>query len=253
MNNFITQSMVLAAGLGKRLRPLTDVTPKPLIPVGGTCMLDRVLNHLLKAGIQKCVVNTHHLAEQIHNHLSTSPIPTTLISHEKELLETGGGICKALPNFEGTPFFSVNADIWWEDHLSISGEVTVFDRLQQVWNPEHMDALLLLIPKDHTLGYTGSGDFFIDHPTGLLEHRGNHNTAPFIYGGIQLLHPRLFDNISPSPFSIVSLYQRAEKNQRLYGIIYEGLWGDIGTLEALAQINAFLEEQEETSWRGMKI
>lgn len=226
----ITQAMVLAAGIGQRLRPLTDTTPKPLIPVAGTTMLDHALNQLAEVGVLRCVVNTHHLARQIVGHLQNRPIPEVIISHEPELLDTGGGLAKALPYFNGEPFFVLNADIWWRD----SGP-SALRNLNEMWDSTKMDALLLLVPHKKAIGYSGSGDYFLN-ADGRAIYRGDEPTAPYIFSGIRIIHPRLLANETVHPFSIVPFFHKAEKKGRLYGLVFEGDWGDMGTLESLKEI-----------------
>lgn len=227
----ITQAMVLAAGEGRRLRPLTDHTPKPLIPVGGKMMLDHALDQLAIAGIQRCVVNTYHLADQIEAHLRQRTNPETIISHETTLLDTGGGLMKALPHFGGEPFFVLNADIWWRD-----SDCSSLIQLNKFWNSSKMDALLLLVPVEKAMGYTGVGDYFLT-AEGKATYRKDQPTAPYIFSGIRIIHPRLLEGQEVHPFSIVPLFHKAEEQGRLFGVAYGGDWGDIGTLESLKAIN----------------
>ena len=227
----ITQAMVLAAGEGRRLRPLTDHTPKPLISVGGKMMLDHALDQLEAVGVKRCVVNTYHLADQIETHVKERTSPEVVISHETILLDTGGGLMKALPHFEGEPFFVLNADIWWRDTCQSS-----LEQLNQFWDSSQMDALLLLVPVEKALGYTGIGDYFLT-PEGHAHYRKDQPTAPYIFSGIRIIHPRLLAGQEVRPFSIVPLFHKAEEQSRLFGLIYDGDWGDIGTLESLKAIN----------------
>jgi N-acetyl-alpha-D-muramate 1-phosphate uridylyltransferase len=231
----ITQAMILAAGLGKRLRPLTDTTPKPLVPVGGKTLLDHALDQAASAGITHCVINTHHLAGQIHDHVKGRTHPRITLSPESELLETGGGITKALPHFHGEPFFALNADIWWQD-------AGVLQRLSDMWEPEKMDALLLLAPLKKAIGYSGSGDYFLN-PDGRTRHRGDKPAAPYIFSGIRILHPRLFAGQAVRPFSIIPLFHQAEQQGRLYGLAHEGPWGDIGTATSLEKVREYTTTQ----------
>jgi len=228
----ITQAMILAAGLGKRLRPLTDTTPKPLIAVGGKTLLDHALDQAAKAGVTHCVINTYHLAEQIHHHLKSRTQPHITFSDEAELLETGGGIAKALPHFHSKPFFVLNADIWWQDG-------GVFQQLSNRWDSEKMDALLLLVPLKRAIGYTGPGDYFL-HPNGRARYRKNEPTAPYIFSGIRIVHPQLFAGQTVRPFSIIPLFHQAEQQDRLYGLIHEGPWGDIGTAASLEGVRKYV-------------
>lgn len=231
----IKQAMVLAAGEGRRLRPLTETTPKPLIPIAGVTMLDHALDQLAYAGVEKCVVNTYYLASQIHHHVKNRKAPQIIISHEKELLNTGGGIVNALPHFKGQPFFVLNADIWWRD---LHG--SCLQQLYDFWNSDDMDALLLLTPKEQGIGFEGRGDYDL-MPDGKLIYRGDKDTAPYIHNGIRILHPRLFANQNVHAFSMMTSLHQAEKNGRLYGLVFEGEWGDIGTLESLGIIKSYVE------------
>lgn len=231
----ITQAMVLAAGEGRRLRPLTEHTPKPLISVGGKTMLDHALDQLAAIGITQCVVNTHHLADQIHAHLEGRTSPNIVVSHEPDLLDTGGGIAKALPHFNKNPFFVLNADIWWVD-----GHQSCLQQLNKIWDPAKMDALLLLVPLESAIGFDGAGDYFLT-PEGRAQHRGNKTAAPYIFSGIRILHPRLFEGQKVQPFSIMPLFHKAESEGRLYGTVFDGDWGDIGTLDSLKEIQEVVE------------
>lgn len=231
----ITQAMVLAAGEGRRLRPLTERTPKPLIPLAGTTLLDHALDQLALGGITRCVVNTHHLAEQVHTHLKERICPQIIISHETELLDTGGGVAKALPYFKGEPFFALNADIWWKD----AAHQPCLSQLEEMWDSNKMDALLLLAPTKKAIGYAGAGDYFL-HPHGRAQFRGKEAAAPYVFSGIRILHPRLLANQGVKAFSIVPFFHKAESQGRLYGCVYEGEWGDIGTRESLKMIQDHL-------------
>ncbi len=227
----ITQAMILAAGEGRRLRPLTDHTPKPLIQVGGKVMLDHALDQLAAVGVTRCVINTHHLADQIQAHVKGRTNPEVIISHETKLLNTGGGIMKALPHFEGEPFFVLNADIWWRDTDRSS-----LAQLNHFWDSSQMDALLLLVQVEKAIGYTGVGDYFLTSED-KASYRKNQPTAPYIFSGIRIIHPRLLAGQEVCPFSIVPLFHQAEEQGRLFGLVFEGDWGDIGTLESLKAIN----------------
>lgn len=226
----ITQAMVLAAGEGRRLRPLTEHTPKPLIQLGGKAMLDHVLDGLAAVGVTRCVVNTHHLADQIQAHVKKRPYPEIIISHEPDLLDTGGGITKALPYFGGEPFFVVNADIWWRDKRH-----SCLRQLNALWDSARMDALLLLAPVKTAIGYEGAGDYFL-FPDGHVRYRGDAPTAPYVFSGIRILHPRLLTGQEVRPFSIMPFFHKAERQGRLYGMAHEGDWGDMGTWEGLRAI-----------------
>ena len=237
-----TRAMVLAAGLGLRMRPLTQTLPKPLLDVGGETMLDHALNRLADAGVTEAVVNTHWLPEKIETHLERRALakapPRTVISREDDLLETGGGIAKALPHFGGEAFYVVNADIVWRD-----GTIPALHRLARAWDGERMDALLLLTATVRATGYDGSGDFLMDS-VGLLTRRPERTVAPFVFTGVQIVHPRLFDGGPGGAFSMNVLYDRALEAGRLSGIAHDGDWYHVGTPAAIAEAEAEILERE---------
>lgn len=227
-----SHAMVLAAGKGLRMRPLTEHTPKPLIPVAGRCMLDRAFDRLDDAGVVHRVVNVHWLGERIAAHLANHA--GVLLSHEDVLLETGGGVARALPLLGASAFFVCNADIIWLD-----GTAPALSRLAAAWNDVHMDALLLLQPVAKAFGYEGRGDFArLDD--GRLRRRAREEGAPLVFTGVQILHPRLFEDAPRGPFSLNILYDRAEAAGRLYGLIHDGAWLHIGTPATLAEAEAWL-------------
>lgn len=226
--------MVLAAGLGLRLRPLTDKVPKPLVRVAGRTMLDRVLDHLVVAGVERAVVNSHHLADQIEAHLAARDAPPVVLSHEPELLETGGGIVRALPRLGPRAFYAANADIIWAD-----GPTPALARLAAAWNDDAMDALLLVHPHGRAVGFDGAGDFFRAR-SGALRRRGGRSRAPYVFTGVQVLHPRLFDGAPAGAFSMNVLYDRALADGRLFGLVHDGDWFHVGTPAALAEAETIL-------------
>jgi MurNAc alpha-1-phosphate uridylyltransferase len=218
--------MVLAAGLGTRLRPITDATPKPLVRVRGRALLDHALDRLQALGVEKIVVNTHYKAAQIEAHLAQRTAPAVAISHEDELLETGGGVVKALPLLDDR-FYVVNSDVFWLD-----GKVPALERLARAWD-DSMDALLLLQRSTTAIGYDGIGDYLLD-PLGVPKRRGERQIAPYIFSGLQILHRRLLDDRAlPKKFSLGRLYDRAEAAGRLRAIVHDGEWYHIGTPAAL--------------------
>ena len=231
------RAMVLAAGRGLRLRPLTDRTPKPLIAVGGRTMLDRVLDHLAAAGVGTAVVNAHWLAGQIEERLAARAAPRIVLSPEAELLETGGGVANALAHLGAGPFFAANADIVWTD-----GPAPALGRLAAAWRDAAMDALLLVHPVAGAVGYDGAGDFRID-ASGRLAARGGAAAAPLAFTGVQILHPRLFADAPGGAFSLNVLYRRAAAAGRLFGLVHDGAWYHVGTPSALAAARAALERQ----------
>ena len=202
-------------------------------------MLDHVLDQLADAGINRCVVNTHYLAAHIQSHLQKREHPEITLSHEEEILDTGGGIAKALPHFKDKPFFVINADIWWRD-----GDQSCFHTLSQRWDASQMDMLLLLTPRETAIGYTGTGDYFLT-PDGRARYRDTPVPAPYIYSGIRLMHPRIFPSAATGAFSIVPYFHKAEEQGRLYGVIHNGEWGDIGTPESLEAVNAHISRGGE--------
>ena len=225
--------MVLAAGLGLRMRPLTEHTPKPLIPVAGRCMLDRVFAHLDAVGVPSRVVNAHWLAPRLHAHLAGRP--GVALSDEAELLETGGGVARALPLLGAAPFYVCNADVLWTD--GAAGPALA--RLAAAWDDAAMDALLLLVARERAFGYDGPGDF-LRGDDGRLARRAADITAPFVFTGVQILHPRLFADAPSGAFSLNLLYDRAQRAGRLYGLVHDGGWYHIGTPAALAAAEARL-------------
>lgn len=235
-----TKAMLLAAGLGTRMRPLTDTMPKPLIPVLGVALIDRILDWFSGSGVNDIVVNSHYKAEMLASHLKRRNAPAIRISHEPDLLETGGGIKKALPLLGQTPFFSANSDT-----LCIDGKKPALHRLSEAWG-EHMDALLLLHPTEKAVGYDGKGDFFL-LSDGRLRRRTTENYAPFVFTGVQLLHPRLFDAAPEGAFSMNVLYNRGMgadgSLQRIYGLAHDGDWLHVGDPKGLKLAEDWFRQQ----------
>lgn len=229
------RAMVLAAGEGRRMRPLSDSLPKPLIEVQERAMIDRVLDKLAEAGVEEVVVNLHHLGEQVRAHLQDRQAPRILFSEEPELLETGGGVVKALPLLGDAPFFVVSSDIHWLD-----GTLSVFRRLADRWDPERMDGLLLLHPTVTAFGYDGPGDFCMD-PRGQVSYRPERELAPFVFAGIQLFKPEVFAGRKVERFPLVETYRTLAEAGRLYGLRHEGEWFQVGTPEDLRRTEAVLD------------
>jgi N-acetyl-alpha-D-muramate 1-phosphate uridylyltransferase len=223
----VESGMVLAAGLGTRLRPITDRIPKPLVSVGGKALIDHAIDRLAEAGVKRVVVNVHYKAEMVERHLAARRSPAIALSREDELLETGGGILKALPLLDDV-FYVVNSDVIW-----LEGTVPALKRLARAWDLARFDALLLLQRTTSALGYTGQGDFFVD-PLGAVRRRREREVAPFLFAGLQILHRRLFDGKSPGKFSINLLWDKALAAGRLGAIVHDGEWYDIGNPEGLA-------------------
>jgi MurNAc alpha-1-phosphate uridylyltransferase len=225
--------MVLAAGLGKRMRPLTDTVPKPLVKVGGMALIDYMLDRLADAGVETAVVNVHYFADQIEKHLKPRTRPKILISDERaELLDTGGGVVKALPLLGDAPFFHVNSDTIW-----IEGVTPNLKRLGAMFDPASMDGLLLLAATATSIGYEGRGDFSMS-PDGRLAWRAERDVVPFVYAGAAVLSPALFKGAPKGPFSLNKLFASAIETGRLYGTRLEGTWMHVGTPAAVAAAEA---------------
>jgi len=221
--------MVLAAGLGTRMRPLTDTRPKPLVEVAGKALVDHVLDRLAASGVETAVVNVHYFADQIERHLAERRAPSIVISDERTgLLGTGGGVVNALPRLGGGLFFHVNSDTLWLDGVKPN-----LRRLAEAFDPDRMDALLLLAPTTESIGYAGRGDYVMDSE-GTLQRRREHEVAPFVYAGVALLSPALFAEAPQGEFSLTALFDRAAEAGRLKGLRLEGLWMHVGTPDAVA-------------------
>jgi MurNAc alpha-1-phosphate uridylyltransferase len=234
MSSMPAHAMVLAAGKGLRLRPITLSRPKPLVEVAGQAMLDAVLDRLAAAGVAEAVVNAHHLGHMIEGHLQGRASPRIHISREETLLETGGGVKKALPLLGARPFFVINGDIVWRD-----GKVPALRRLAEGWDDRTMDALLLLQSTASAVGYEGPGDFVMDQ-LGRLRRRKESEVVPFLFAGLQILSPGLFADTPDGPFSLNLLYDRALAAGRLYGLRHDGTWYHVGTPEDLERVEAAL-------------
>lgn len=222
------RAMILAAGLGTRMRPLTETVPKPLIELAGRPLIDHALDRLKTAGVEQVVVNVHYLPEQIEAWAKTQAGPRIVISDERAcLLETGGGVGKALGLLGDDPFFVLNSDSLW-----IEGATPALARMRQAWRGGDMDGLLLVSPTAHTVGYCGPGDFHLD-PEGRLTRRAPGQVAPFVFAGCHLATPRLFADAPQGPFSMNVLWDRALTAGRLYGIRHDGVWLHVGTPDAV--------------------
>ncbi len=221
-------AMVMAAGLGKRMRPLTATQPKPLVRVAGKALIDYSLDHLAEAGVARAVVNVHYLADALEAHLAARKSgPAITLSDERDLLlETGGGMVKALPHLPD-PFFCLNSDNIWLD-----GPRDAFRELSDAWDPERMDALLLVVSHARALNYVGKGDFHLD-PLGRISRRRTGRIAPFIYTGIQIVSHRLLRDSPEGKFGTMTLWERAIAEGRLYGVSHTGLWFEVGAPSAI--------------------
>lgn len=227
-------AMVMAAGMGKRMRPLTATQPKPMVRVAGKPLIDHTLDRLAEAGVAKAVVNVHYLADALEAHLEPRRTPAITISDERaELLETGGGMIKALPHLPD-PFFCLNSDNIWLD-----GPRNAFRELSERWDPEAMDALLLVVPHVRAVNFDGKGDFHLD-AMGRISRRKSGRIAPFIYTGIQIVSHRLLRDVSEEKFSTNILWNRALEEGRLYGLPFTGLWFEVGTPHAIRPTEVML-------------
>jgi MurNAc alpha-1-phosphate uridylyltransferase len=223
-----TRALVLAAGLGERMRPLTDVMPKPLIRLGGRPLLDHVLDRLAEAGVTEAVVNVHYLADQIEAHLRRRQAPRLTISDERELLlDTGGAVKKALPLLGEAGFFVHNSDSVW-----VEQQGSTLARMAAAWDPDTMDSLLLLAPVASSHGYPGKGDFSLDGDGGVRRRRPG-EAVPYVFAGVSINHPRQFVNSPEGPFSINRIWDEALAKGRLAAMILEGAWMHVGTPSAL--------------------
>lgn len=221
-------AMIMAAGMGKRMRPLTASQPKPLVRVAGKPLIDHALDRLAAAGVERAIVNVHYLADALEAHVRERTRPEVTISDERaELLETGGGMVKAQDSLPD-PFFCLNADNIWLD-----GPQDAFHDLSQRWNPEQMDALLLLVPHARAENFRGKGDFHMD-ALGRVTRRKTGRIAPFIYTGIQLVSKRLLRDAPEGKFSTNILWSRAIEEGRLFGTSFTGHWFEVGTPQAIA-------------------
>lgn len=226
----LKKAMVFAAGKGTRMRPLTDTHPKPLIEVAGKALLDHALDPLAKAGIAEAVVNTHYLADQIAAHTARRRAPRITISHEPDLLETGGGIARAAPLLGPGPILTLNADAVWQGPSPIS-------TLQEAWRGE-MGALLLLVPHGQAVGHTGPGDFEMDAAGRLARRTGAQ--APFVYTGAQILVPAPVYAWPEKAFSLNLVWDALIREGRLFGALYSGSWADVGQPSSLPLAEAML-------------
>lgn len=220
--------MVFAAGLGTRMRPITDTTPKPLVKVGGRAMIDHMLDRLAEAGVEKAVVNVHWLADQIEERLKGRERPRVIISDEREkLLDQGGGVRKALPELGPGPFFICNTDALW-----LEGPRSNLVRLAEAWDPEKMDVLLLVAATATSVGVDWPGDFTME-PDGRLVQREERLVAPFVHSGVGIVKPELFEGETRDAFRLAPIFFEAAARGRLYGLRLEGVWLHVGTPDAI--------------------
>jgi len=232
-----TRAMIMAAGLGTRMRPLTDSVPKPLVKVGGKPLIDHAIDRLTAAGVTFIVVNLHYKAEMIREHLRGRKDAEFIFSDENDgLLGTGGGVAKALAHFGGQPFFIHNSDTVWAE-----GYGTALTRMRARWDPDAMDGLLLMAPMISSIGYEGVGDFMMD-AAGRLTRVPPGRVSPFAFPGVQIVHPRLFADAPSGGFSTNVLWDRAIEKGRLFGVRLDGVWIHVGTPQAVAEADDFLAD-----------
>lgn len=232
----IITGMALAAGLGTRMRPLTDDRPKALVEVGGKALLDHALDRFAAAGVERAVVNIHHFADLMRAHLAgRTGLPDIVISDETgELLETGGGMVKAAPLLGSDPVFVTNIDAVWVD-----GPKPEMARLAEAWDADRMDALLLLAPMQRTLGFDGAGDFFL-RDDGRLDWRSERASAPYAYAGTHIVHPRVFAGEAARRFSLTEIWRRLSTEGRLHGLPMDAFWMHVGDPRARDETEARL-------------
>jgi len=230
----LNSAMVLAAGLGTRMRPLTEATPKPLLKLAGRTLLDHALDRIDEAGIGNVVVNAHWFPEQVEAVCAARPNPPAVL-HEEPAQETGGGVRDALPRLGPDPFLVVNGDAFWLD-----GPTPTLERLAERFDPESMDALLLLVRAATVESEVGQGDFQLD-PLGHVRRPKERQIVPYMYGGLQIVHPRLFEGAPAGPFSTNILWDRAIERERLFGLVHDGAWFHLSTPQDLHQAEAALK------------
>jgi MurNAc alpha-1-phosphate uridylyltransferase len=231
----VTRAMIMGAGLGTRMRPLTDDRPKPMVMVAGRTLIDHAIDRLVAAGVTRIVVNIHYKAAMLQAHLSKRRDVEIVYSDETErLLDTGGGVVKAMPHFGGEPFFVVNSDSIW-----VEGGASPLSAMQTLWDADRMDALLLLAEMETAMGYEGGGDFVLE-PDGKVARAKDRIEQPYAYPGVQIVHPRLFDGAPDGAFSTNIMWDRAIAAGRLTGCVLDGVWIHVGTPEARGEAEDYL-------------
>ena len=236
----LKHGMILAAGLGTRMRPLTETLPKPLIPVGGKPLIDWCLDLVVEAGLTEIVVNTSYRAAQLETYLAARTTPRITISREEPVpLETGGGIVKALPFLGEEPFFTMNSDAVFPATEQYGSPVA---QLASHWSDE-IDFLMLLIPKRHAIGWEGKGDFVMNDE-GEIRRPQEGEEAPYIFSGLEFMHPRVFEGAPQGAFSLSTLWRKHQRTDGYYGriraVVYEGPWLNVGDLVGLAAAERYL-------------
>ena len=235
-----TTAMVLAAGLGTRMRPITERMPKPMVPLAGRPLLDHVLDRLADAGISRAVVNVHYLPDQIERHMASRRQPQITISDERDaLLDTGGGVMRALPLLGNGPFLVHNSDSVWSEGIG-----STLSQMLDVWDGERMDCLMLLASTSTSIGYDGRGDFGMA-ADGRLTRRGERVSVPFVFAGVSIMSPVLLEGMpAKGPFSLNKSWDRAADAGRLYGVRLDGVWMHIGTPDALETAERWLAREQ---------
>ncbi len=235
----VTHAMILAAGFGARMRPLTLTTPKPLIKVDGKALIDYGVDKLRAAQIPNAVVNGHYFAGQIEAWSKSVATPETVFSDERDaILDTGGGIARALPLLGHTPFFVLNADCFWLD-----GDTPALNRLREAWNDGLMDCLLLLCDPDRTTGYDADGDFILDDQNKIMRRKNKSDDKGLAYIGAYLVHPRMFANAPEGAYSMNKLWDKAIAEGRLFGLAHDGHWLHVGTVDAIKEAEDVLRRR----------
>jgi len=230
--------MVLAAGLGRRLSPITNKTPKPLVKIADRSLLDHAIDRLVVAGVECVVVNIHYLAEKIKQHLAgRKDLEIIISSEETSLLETGGGVKKAIEHFADQPFYVLNADVFW-----LNGPTEALGRMVEQWDEEKMDVLLMLHSTVEAYGYSGMGDFEAD-AIGKLSRRLEREITPYLFTGVQIMQPRVFEDSPDGKFSLNFIYDKAIESDRLFGVVHDGEWFHIGTPEGLLEVENYMGQR----------
>ncbi len=239
MSTYPKKAFVLAAGMGQRMRPLTDNCPKPLLVVDGKTMLDRALDALAEAGVEEVVVNTHYLGEMIAAHLKNRKHPRITISHETELLDTAGGVKKNLAFFDNEPFYVLNADVLWTN-----GRAPTLKNMADAWDDATMDVLILLHEAADIPAYAGHGDYYLAAGSDRPVFAKDMQKANTIFAGPRIVHPRLFDDTPDGKLGFLQLFHKAEKTGRLAAVLHDGEWHHVGTPEAFAETNRIFAKKK---------
>lgn len=231
-------AMVLAAGLGTRMRPLTATRPKPMVEVAGKPLIDHVLDRLRAAGVRRAVVNVHYLADQLEAHVRRAPGIEVIVSDERaRLMETGGGLVQARATLGDAPFVVVSSDVLWVD-----GPADAIRLLASQWDDARMDVLMLLVPLARAHNHEGRGDFHLDANGRITGLRKPDRVAPFVYTSIQIMSPRVFADAPDGPFSQMLFWRRAIAAGRAHGMVHQGMWFDVGTPSAIGRTEALLAD-----------